>query len=140
MIVRSADGGYTLVELLVVLGILAMLAGVALPVASRSIESAMLDSDARMVIVDLRRLENDAVASQTSIAIRQASNGNIGLSTGRAFEAPSGSAVRLLPGTQEIIFFADGTTNGGALDVERGGHAREINVAWLSGDIAEASQ
>jgi general secretion pathway protein H len=127
------DDGYTLLELLVVLGILALIAAGAVPVASRAIESAMLSSDTRAVMVELRRVENDAVASQTTISLSESPDGGLALSTGENWAVPSGSAVTLRGGP--IDFYPDGTSSGGSLDVGRDGDKIGVAVAWLSGNV-----
>jgi general secretion pathway protein H len=133
---RNNDG-YTLLELLVVLGILALIAAGAVPVASRAIESAMLNSDARAVMVELRRIANDATASQTTISLSENPDGGLSLSTGEDWAVPSGSTVRLRGRGGHIDFYPDGTSSGGLLDVGRNGDSIGVAVAWLSGDVEE---
>jgi general secretion pathway protein H len=130
-----SPNGYTLLELLVVMGILAVLAAVAVPVASRAIESAMLNADARATVVELRHLENEAVARQTSISVSNDKDGALAISTGERWTVPSGSTVRVQG--EAVAFFPDGTSGGGVLEVRRAGGTIGIAVAWLSGDVEE---
>ncbi len=129
---RNSDG-YTLLELLVVMAILSTLAAVAIPVASRSVESAMLNSDVRETVVELRRLESEAVARQTTISVSQGKEGTLSFSTGESWTVPSGSVIALT--SPRVSFYPDGTSGGGALEVSRGGDNITIAVAWLSGDV-----
>jgi general secretion pathway protein H len=55
--------GYTLVELVVVMAIMALLAGMAMPSCSRLLESARLESDARQMASLLRLARQQAITT-----------------------------------------------------------------------------
>jgi general secretion pathway protein H len=134
---QPGDKGYTLIELLAVIAILAVIAGFAVPMVERTIENTMLQSDARALMVELRSVQTEAITEQIPITVTTAEKGGLQLSSGATFTLPSGSSVRLADGTSHIDFLPDGTSNGGQLLVARGEDSAPIDVHWLSGDIEE---
>jgi general secretion pathway protein H len=128
------EHGYTLVELLVVLGIIGLIAAFAVPVADRAIEGVMLQTDARALVVAMRRLETAAVTQQQTISLT-ATDGKLKVSSGDALDLPDGGQTKLSDATDRIDFFPDGTTTGGNLTISHGDSSLEIEVAWLSGEV-----
>ena len=126
--------GYTLVEILVVLAILGLIAALAMPPAAHTVETILLRTDARAVAGELRDLRREASGRAAPIVVRQSSSGGLNESTGEEFALPHGSRVTLAG--DSLIFYADGTTNGGTLTVTREDQALLVRVAWLTGDIA----
>ncbi len=61
--------GYTAIEILVVLGMLAILAGMAWPKVSEWIERAELSSAAQVLVVEIRRVQREARASGRRIRV-----------------------------------------------------------------------
>ncbi len=128
------EHGYTLIELLVVLGILGLIAAFAVPVAGRAVEGVMLQTDARALVVAMRRLEAAAVAQQQTISL-SAADGKLKVSSGGGLELPDGGEAKLSDGADHIDFFPDGTTTGGDLTLSQGGSSLRVEVAWLSGEV-----
>jgi general secretion pathway protein H len=128
------DNGYTLIELLLVLGILGLIAAFAVPIAGQTIDGVMLQTDTRALVVGLRRLEANAVARQETISLTS-SSGKLEASSGDALDLPDGGITRFSGATDRIDFFSDGTSNGGHVTVSHGDRSLEIEVAWLSGDV-----
>jgi general secretion pathway protein H len=131
---RPRDDGYTLIELLVVLGILGLIAAFAVPIAGRTVDGVMLQTDARALVVALRRIEQNAVARQETISLTS-SDGKLLVSWGDPLDLPDGGQTEFSGATDRIDFFPDGTSNGGRVTVSHGGRALEIEVAWLSGEV-----
>ena len=63
------ERGFSLVELLVVLGLLALLAALAPPLISGAVDGARLNSAARQVVAGLRAARGQAAASQQAVAL-----------------------------------------------------------------------
>jgi general secretion pathway protein H len=128
------DNGYTLIELLVVLGILSLIAAFAIPVAGRAVEGVMLQTDARALVIAMRRLETTAITQQQTITL-SAADGKLKVSSGDAVELPDGGEAKLSGADDHIDFFPDGTTTGGGLTLSHGDSSLRIEVAWLSGEV-----
>jgi len=135
---READG-YTLIELLVVLAIMGLIAIVAIPVAGRTIESALLRTDVRALATQLRGLEAASVGRGKTIAIELRA-GVATDSLGVPLELPHGSAVAFVDAKAPVHFYPDGTSDGGTFRVSRDGRSLDVNVEWLTGIVsAEAA-
>jgi prepilin-type N-terminal cleavage/methylation domain-containing protein len=75
------SSGYSLLELLVVLGILSLILLVAAPVLSSTIDRFALASDARMAVSQLRALRERAMDLQKEISIRPSAGGGASITT-----------------------------------------------------------
>ena len=128
--------GYTLIELLVVIAILALIAAIAMPVASRAVEAATFRADARRLAGELEALQQRAMDQQETITIAAATNGAApSVSSGDKFALSNSEKLSLASDTQAISFFADGTSSGGTLNIVNGPRAIAVKVAWLTGAV-----
>jgi general secretion pathway protein H len=143
---RSASRGFTLVELLVVLGILALLTLLAGPLISRALPGASLRSAAHDIADGLRRVRSDAIVSN---AERQFL---IDLDDRKAFvgrepvplSLPADLRLRIVVGDTEVAaarrggirFFPDGSSSGGHITLASGNRAYEVLVDWLTGRVS----
>jgi general secretion pathway protein H len=120
------DRGFTLVELLVVLTIGALLAGVALPQV-RTLLRPDIDRTTRSVAL--------AIRDQRSLAMR----------TGSAATVTADAILPMLPGGTEVVedglgadgllFFPNGTSTGGRVVLGAADGSRAVNVDWLTGRV-----
>lgn len=97
MIARRATAGYSLLELLVVLAILAIVMTAGLPFAARALDSLTIESDARLAAARIRALRTDAMDLQRDIAV------SVTGGTGASLAASDGSSVELSRGTRASI-------------------------------------
>lgn len=65
---RHLNGGFTLIEVLLVLGILTVLLGVLVPLSRRFQTSALLDVETDLLVADLRRAQVSALAGTADTA------------------------------------------------------------------------
>jgi general secretion pathway protein H len=135
----NRDEGYTLIELLVVMGILALIASLAVPVAGWVVDGVMLRTDARALVVAVRRIEARAIAGQETISLTSSEGKLVGPS-GDAVDLPDGSDIQFTGGTGRIEFYPDGTSSGGHVTVSHANRSLQIDIAWLSGDVAAADE
>lgn len=122
----AAERGFTLFELLVVLTIGALLAGVALPQV-RTLLRPDIDRTSRSVAL--------AIRDQRSMAMR----------TGTAAAVTADAIVPLLPrgtelvadglGGNGLLFFPNGTSTGGNVVLGAADGRRSVNVDWLTGRV-----
>ncbi len=142
---RNAEAGFTLVEMVCVIAIIAMLAAILLPHISRATSRPRLEGyaveTASLLKADrtaaMRR--RVAIATQVDASERYLRSG----STGRILRVPDDvtfSATLPLrcndrPAFSTISFFATGMSCGGTIVLSRLGAAYEIRVNWLTGGI-----
>ncbi len=142
---RNAEAGFTLVEMVCVIAIIAMLAAILLPHISRATSRPRLEGyaveTASLLKADrtaaMRR--RVAIATQVDASERYLRSG----STGRILRVPDDvtfSATLPLrcndrPAFSTISFFATGMSCGGTIVLSRLGAVYEIRVNWLTGGI-----
>ena len=138
--------GFTLLELLVVLAIMAIVAGMTIPMLGSGVSNAELKSAARQVAAGLRLARSDAVST------RQDTRVLLDLEH-RTFQVERDPHVHALPRELEmklftaqsdlvdervgaIRFFPDGGSNGGRVTLAAGERKFEVDVDWLTGRVA----
>jgi len=142
---RNAEAGFTLVEMVCVIAIIAMLAAILLPHISRATSRPRLEGyaveTASLLKADrtaaMRR--RVAIATQVDASERYLRSG----ATGRVLRVPDDvtfSATLPLrcndrPAFSTISFFATGMSCGGTIVLSRLGAVYEIRVNWLTGGI-----
>jgi len=143
---RSAASGVTLIELLVVLMIIAIIAGIAIPLLGPGVSNAELKSAARKVAAGLRMARDDAVATRTDTRLV------LDLEH-RTFQIERDSRVHALPRELElklftaqsdivdehvgaIRFYPDGGSTGGRVTLSAGERKFDVDVDWLTGRVA----
>jgi general secretion pathway protein H len=142
---RKAEAGFTLVEMVCVIAIIALLAAILLPHVSRATSRPRLEGyaveTASLLKADrtaaMRR--RVAIATQVDASERYLRSG----STGRVLRVPDDvtfSATLPIrcndrPAFSTISFFATGMSCGGTIVLSRLGAVYEIRVNWLTGGI-----
>ena len=139
----QAARGFTLVELLVVMVIIALVLGLVATSMSRSISGAEARNAARKVMAQIRYTRTQAILShEEQVFLVDTEN--------RTYEAPGREAVQLPEGvdillttarsemTSEAVggirFFPDGGSTGGRVDLFVNGREYQVNVIWLTGE------
>ncbi len=139
----NSDGGFTLLEMLVVITIVVMLAGALANLrfgAGQSHEEAV-----REILSTLRQARAEAIRNAETTPVifdlrdrrfgmpgqEKALDASINLTLRTAREA------RLGRGEQSILFFPDGSASGGSIRVEKGRETSTITVRWLTGVIRQ---
>lgn len=140
-----AARGFTLVELLVVLGIAALLVALAAPVVSRGLPGAALKAAASDVAGGLRRVHSQAIVSnretvfQIDVAARRAAVGD----EPRPLALPAELRLTVVVGDSEVAgegvggirFFPDGSSTGGRITLALDDRAYDVRVDWLTGRV-----
>ena len=119
--------GYSLLELLVVLAIIGLIATIAVPMASSSVERMTLNADARAVVTQLRDLRETALDQQREVVVIERA--------GQAHPLAVSAGTTVDAGREGFRIGADGIPSG-TLRVARGGASVRIGAHSLTGRIA----
>jgi general secretion pathway protein H len=143
---RSA--GFTLIELMVCLAILAVIIALLPPLLDRARDGAALAEAARSLAASLRETRQQAIATGRAerFAIDLAT-GTFRGGEGKVQRLPGGISLSLVTTADErlndrsgaILFFPDGSSTGGGLSLVRDTRRHDIQVDWLTGRITLAT-
>jgi general secretion pathway protein H len=142
---RQRSGGFTLVELLVVLVIAALVLTLVGTSISRSISGAEMRTAARKVAASLRYTRTKAILSKSEqVFLVDTENRRYSAPDREAVELPEGMEVLLTTARSELTsesvggirFYPDGGSTGGSVKLEANDRIYTINVAWLTGEAS----
>ncbi|OCL27226.1 hypothetical protein U472_07080 [Orenia metallireducens] len=115
----TGKGGFTLIEVLVVVILIGVILGVALPSFGKLLESVELRSTSRKVIEILNQLRVKAISEYSTESLKLADDKLIYQDrSGELIEFSKG--IKLIKKAEEdkqISFFADGSSSGGEFNV-----------------------
>jgi general secretion pathway protein H len=146
----NAEEGFTLLEMVCILAIVAMLAAVLLPNISRGTSRSRLEAYA-VETVSLLKADRTAairhrvqIATQVDAGARALRSG----STGQILRVPDDVVFDALlpnrcnerPAFSTISFFPTGMSCGGTIMLSRLGTGYEIRVNWLTGGVEIVSR
>lgn len=136
--------GFTLLEVLLVLGILALAAALAAGIASGGFRGMELRSTAKELAANLRYTRARAITTgqpqqfviDPATHAWTAPNGRDGQVPGRlAIEFTGAREVEPAQGQGAIRFFPDGAATGGRIRLSLDDAAWDVDVAWLTGEV-----
>ncbi len=147
---RTSEHGFTLLEMVCVLALIAMMAAVLLPVFPRHTTRSRLQGYVLQTAALLKEDRNAAIRRGTGVATLVDTGGRVIRSGAGADMVRVPDDVRfeaLLPRTcnqrealSTIRFFASGMSCGGAVALMREDAGYEIRVNWLTGRIEIVSR
>ena len=141
----GADGGASLIEVLVVMAILALIAAVALPSARLPSRGPSLGLIAADITAKLRAARATAIAQNREIAFTFDAEARTyaveGTGPPEALQPGAGLSIttarQFVRGSEEarLVFFPDGTSSGGTIRLAHERRSVAITVAWLTGVV-----
>lgn len=142
---RRGESGFTLLETICVLAIIAMLVAIALPAFPRGTSRTMLEAYAMETAALLKADRNAAIRRGAAVATDLSSISRTIRSgaTGRLLQLPQDVGFNAILASQcdrraagmSIQFLPSGMSCGGTIFLSRLGTTLEVRVTWLTGGI-----
>jgi general secretion pathway protein H len=139
------EEGFTLLEVICVLAIIAMISAIILPALPRGTSRARLEAYAVETAAMLKADRNAAMRRRTPIVTKvdAAERSLRSGATGRVIQLPADVKFDALlsarcnhrPAGSTIQFFASGMSCGGVIALTRLGAGYEVRVQWLTGGV-----
>jgi general secretion pathway protein H len=138
-------GGFTLVELLVVLVIISLMLALVGTSISRNVSGAEMRTAAHKVAANLRYTRTQAILTKSEqVFLVDAENRTYQAPNRESQTLPAGMDVELNTARSELTsesvggirFYPDGGSTGGNVRLEANGRIYQVNVAWLTGEAS----
>lgn len=139
------EQGFTLVELMVVMVIVALIMGLVATSMSRSVSAAEARVASRKMVGSLRYTRARAIIDKKEQVFQvDAENRSYQAPGRKKIELPEGVEVTVTTARSEITaedvagirFFPDGGSTGGHIELIVNGREYRVNVAWLTGETS----
>lgn len=140
----TRHSGFTLIEVLVVIALIALIGTMTAVAMSGGLQGMRLRSAAKEIATQLRFTRAQAIASgqPQRLVINPSGhlyaapgrrNGRIPQELGIAFYGARQASAQA--GEGAIVFYPDGASTGGRIELSAGQAVRRISVAWLTGEV-----
>lgn len=136
--------GFTLVEMLAVLTLIALVAGVAAGLIGSNLGSAKTRAAVRDLTAALRQTRGLAIVNGEARSLEIDVDARTYQVPGKsAVQLPEELSMKLLTAATEqtgdskglIRFFPDGSSSGGRITLKRDDHEWRVEIAWLTGEV-----
>lgn len=141
----STQGGFTLLEILVVLVITTLLFTLIPPLFSGALPGVRLKGAARDLAVVMREVRSQAIITNTEQTIHLDTETHAyHVGSGKPSALPEGITIIMQPHEEEtrlettqpyLRFFPDGSSSGGQFILQHGSRSYQLDVDWLTGAI-----
>ena len=142
-LMRRGSAGFTLVEIMVVMVIIALIMGLVGTSMSRSISAAEARAASRDLVASLRYTRARAIIDKAEQVFLVDTESRSYQAPGRdKVELPEGVDLTITTATSELVsdavsgirFFPDGGSTGGHIELTVNKREYRVNVAWLTGE------
>jgi len=142
---HSAQRGFTLIELIAVMVLVAIALSLVSLEFTKSMNSAKVQAASRDLVAALRYTRGQAIVKNKQAALDLDMQNNTYQAPGKPLmKLPKDMHMTLLTADSEqtgatsgrIRFFADGASTGGHITVFMGQRRWQINVSWLTGQVS----
>lgn len=143
---QRSVAGFTLLELLVVLALMAMVYALAAPMISAGMPGTELKGATRQLAAGLRKARSQAVTQKQEAVLTLDVEQRRFAVTGdkRDYALPAKLDISLYTAQSELLrdklgairFYPDGSSTGGRITVASGERKFHVNVDWLTGQVA----
>lgn len=130
---ENADAGFTLLEMLVTLGIMVLITGLVFPSLLRPLQRAPLVEARAALAANLRAARADAARAGRSVTVEAAQDGRSYGWAGRGTTLPEGVAFQ--GDAPAVVFFADGSSTGGDWRLADARRTLEVSVSPATGVV-----
>ena len=140
---RRAPAGFTLVEIMVVMVIIALIMGLVATSMSRSVSAAEARAASRELVASLRYTRARAIIDKAEQVFLVDTENRSYQAPGRdKVELPEGVDLTITTAASELVsdavsgirFFPDGGSTGGHIELTVNKREYRVNVAWLTGE------
>ncbi len=138
--------GVTLLELLIVLVLMGLIAGIAIPMFSGGVSATALKGAAREVAAGLRYAREQAIAQRADALLVLDLDGRTFrvLPDPRVRRLPERIDLKLYTAQRDLItekvgairFYPDGGSDGGRVTLAAGDRKYDVDVDWLTGRVS----
>ncbi len=142
---RDLNRGFTLVEIMVVLVIVALMMALVGSSISRNVSGAQMRTAAGKVAASMRYTRTRAILTKTEqVFLVDTEKLTYQAAEREAEELPEGMKMELNTARSELTsetaggirFYPDGGSTGGNVRLEANGRIYRVNVAWLTGEAS----
>lgn len=140
-----ANGGFTLLELLLVLLLLSLAYGLAAPMLDSGSAGLDLKAASRQLAAGLRKARSVAVTERREAVLTLDVEGRVFSVSGdpKQYALPKKLELALFTAQSELVrektggirFFPDGTSTGGRITVSSGEAKQAVDVDWVTGRV-----
>jgi len=140
---RRTSAGFTLVEIMVVMVIIALIMGLVATSMSRSVSAAEARAASRELVASLRYTRARAIIDKAEQVFLVDTENRSYQAPGRdKVELPEGVDLTITTAASELVsdavsgirFFPDGGSTGGHIELTVNKREYRVNVAWLTGE------
>ena len=138
--------GFTLLEMLVVLALMAIIAGVVIPIFGSGVSTTELKRATREVAAGLRLARSQAIAQRSeSVLVLDVAGRTFSVPPDpRVHSMPAGIDLKLFTAQRDLVsdqvgavrFFPDGGSTGGRITLAAGERKFDVDIDWLTGRVA----